>query len=894
MPIVIVKIASDRGRELLPSTVMSVGAHSFLELFESTVSGRLNLSSDSIVNIKLRSAATSCPIHVSSVDMNVIDLIHELNCKFVEFNTRSNDYTPAITNTITNPSLAASTTSSSVCTTPSRPNAFSLLMENTYHVPTKPDSGRLTGMHLLKCDVIDLVSSMGCGWTKASIQSGEATINKLVAALWYVDHAHQTFKGQGCRIPNVFAKFNGYNNYKKVHHTMPVIKSIRLGELISDLATIVGLPSMTSTRNKKLTEHIESLMQCLAKYKNHLDKDNVSHKDIFQKAKTPLRNVNMDADLQFLSPKHKTKGDSTYSTLNQYLLRSNDYVFLDLDRFTPEDHVKRRNYIKSLTLSVPTMLYRVAYGGSVGTLNFIWRTPAEDTLNRTQSNSQVVGQITTMLPKYSTRAMRKDFINRYVKFVKAPKSVLRNMFFEISGCEPTSESKEQALIDERCSEILLNSDDSELILDYRSLNGKEGDTKFEVFYSEMAKYFEEQNLQVQERRHGNELYLPLAISIEDLQSQIKKRIPPNTPVPNVETIRLQFQPNNQFQKTALKYSGRFNVKFRVQTRQARVSHPDARFAATMYRYMKNFACRYRQHTTFVCMDDKAIIPVGEPGIPISTGVRGHNKVLTPGEGARLVATDHDFHIAGIVPSVALVSKIPFNPNDSFFKGEIHVTTKDKVFQASSPSRHTTELVKILRKEYSSNGIDLTTPILCLMTDGGPDHRVTYETVKLALCVIFMQLDLDMIVALRTAPNHSWMNPAERCMSILNLALQHVALARSEMPEQYEKAIKNKSSLGAVRNLADYKTGFKDAFQESIGTVLKTLNGRFKRMKLKQEPLRVYKGASIESINDCVEIIHEITGSKVSSNLNSAELRKPDMKGFQVYIHKIFKCITSIN
>ena len=37
------------------------------------------------------------------------------------------------------------------------------------------------------------------------------------------------------------------------------------------------------------------------------------------------------------------------------------------------------------------------------------------------------------------------------------------------------------------------------------------------------------------------------------------------------------------------------------------------------------------------------------------------------------------------------------------------------------------------------------------------------------------------------------------MSTLNLGLQNVALARKEMPEEYEKLIANKSTLGAIRD-----------------------------------------------------------------------------------------------
>ena len=50
------------------------------------------------------------------------------------------------------------------------------------------------------------------------------------------------------------------------------------------------------------------------------------------------------------------------------------------------------------------------------------------------------------------------------------------------------------------------------------------------------------------------------------------------------------------------------------------------------------------------VDDKCIVPVGEPGTPISTSVRSHNRSLSLTTSG-LAALDHDFHIQGIVPSV---------------------------------------------------------------------------------------------------------------------------------------------------------------------------------------------------------------------------------------------------
>ena len=78
-----------------------------------------------------------------------------------------------------------------------------------------------------------------------------------------------------------------------------------------------------------------------------------------------------------------------------------------------------------------------------------------------------------------------------------------------------------------------------------------------------------------------------------------------------------------------------------------------------------FIVQYKEQIIhpFVCMDNKAILPAGEPGIPISTGVRGHSKVMAPAEGPALTCTDHDFHIAGLIPSVAFVCDTPERPED---------------------------------------------------------------------------------------------------------------------------------------------------------------------------------------------------------------------------------------
>ena len=113
-----------------------------------------------------------------------------------------------------------------------------------------------------------------------------------------------------------------------------------------------------------------------------------------------------------------------------------------------------------------------------------------------------------------------------------------------------------------------------------------------------------------------------------------------------------------------------------------------------------------------------------------------------------------------------------------------VGLKEAANEPSSPLRHCTELTKILSSEEDF----ANKPIILIYSDGGPDHRITYLTTKIALICLFLRCDLDFLAAVRTAPYQSWRNPVEHIMSILNVVLQGVGLMRKEMPAQFETAI----------------------------------------------------------------------------------------------------------
>ena len=260
-------------------------------------------------------------------------------------------------------------------------------------------------------------------------------------------------------------------------------------------------------------------------------------------------------------------------------------------------------------------------------------------------------------------------------------------------------------------------------------------------------------------------------------------------VPSEERLRLRFWPKNPYANNALRYTGQFNVKYAVQAWQMRKSHPDARYVAVILQYVKHFDVSWTEHIIMLYLDDKAIIPVGEPDKPISNGVHGHHRSLVTVGGPTLSALEHDFHLFGIVSSVSLVIEIPDSPNDSFFTGQPFVSSKDKITQPSSPYRHSAELVQLVRANYSDDGLSASKPVMIILSDGGPDHRVTFGSMHVSMVALFSRLDLDILVCMQMCPYQSWTNPAERVMPTLNLALQNVYLMRDKMDDKFERGIR---------------------------------------------------------------------------------------------------------
>lgn len=291
--------------------------------------------------------------------------------------------------------------------------------------------------------------------------------------------------------------------------------------------------------------------------------------------------------------------------------------------------------------------------------------------------------------------MRKQFFEHFGLVINAKPSVLAEMYqFLTNDCS-------QSTIDNHVSQklkFMFDSQDPEVVFDLRDINL--GRPRFyEPFWTQVEAFISKKALEaVDSRRHGTVCHFAAAFSVRDLWDQVLQKNP-DLEALSLKWIRLQFSPKNLFHKTAANHTGRLPIKFMVQSRQLHADHPDNHYCAAIFKYLKELAITFYEHTTLVCLDDKHNIKVGEPGFPVAAIDLG--KQVLVGINTSFEVGDHDFTKTKLTPSVALVCDVPNSISESFYRGKVIVTLKDAVFQPSSPSRHAAELDKTLTSTLGS-------------------------------------------------------------------------------------------------------------------------------------------------------------------------------------------------
>ena len=224
----------------------------------------------------------------------------------------------------------------------------------------------------------------------------------------------------------------------------------------------------------------------------------------------------------------------------------------------------------------------------------------------------------------------------------------------------------------------------------------------------------------------------------------------------------------------------------------------------------------------------------------------------------------------------LLCDIPDDPLASFYRGQPVFILKDSVFQPSSPFRHMAELVRIMKNDEERDDVP---PVMFFYHDGGPDHRLVYYSVMISYICVFRWLNLDILVAVQTAPYNSWTNPCERLMSILNLALQGVSTRRQECGS----ILSSCESMADIRKAAESKPELRTAVQECLKPVITEIEERFSRLHLKDRRFKKGEVASDDEV-ECLWSFASVIDNQLSmENTTKKEVMKA--KSFLEFVDK---------
>ena len=324
------------------------------------------------------------------------------------------------------------------------------------------------------------------------------------------------------------------------------------------------------------------------------------------------------------------------------------------------------------------------------------------------------------------------------------------------------------------------------------------------------------------------------------------------------------------------------MRFKLLSRNAHSEHVDGEYCARILKNMRFLAVELKLKLDpgsgiFIHGDDKSSFKIGDPGDGLAVVERSKGSW----DGKRPVqSSQHDFATFKGNPSVWLVSDIPDDPSESFYRGHVYVSVKDAVFEPSTPLRHATEMFQVLKHHYQKHGGEATIDtlkVLLLYTDGGPDHNVKFATVWLVLICLFRAADLDFLIASRTCPTMSWKNVVEKIMCVLNLALYGVTLVRSQMGDMEDAIVKASGSMAKIRAAAADDPDLLDACKLSIQPVKDLLHSRFQKLDLKGKAFGVFEAASkndlLTMLSFAFVVDSQLPGGEEGLSLKSNALHK---------------------
>ena len=169
----------------------------------------------------------------------------------------------------------------------------------------------------------------------------------------------------------------------------------------------------------------------------------------------------------------------------------------------------------------------------------------------------------------------------------------------------------------------------------------------------------------------------------------------------------------------------------VQQRNIRKFSPNYHYCAALYKYVKRLTVQFKEYSAFMSTNDKCKTKCGEPNFPFAAVTSG--KQVLVARGAVCQAADHDMSCITLVPTIILTHDIPDDVDKSWYRGIPHVYLKITATEPSSALRNAVEIENVLISKFGNK--QNIPPIILPYTDGGPEHRTAFLSVKIAMIAL---------------------------------------------------------------------------------------------------------------------------------------------------------------
>ena len=460
-------------------------------------------------------------------------------------------------------------------------NAFNVMMaaardaaEND--IPAPVDDPK-TNMDRLRNKVLSYFEEKGCRFPKNSGKGASSFVSRLCDILFYVDGQYSKVEAVISReklIPAIFKqKFTGFNCPQQSKHkkrTLSNLSEKKLESYAVQMREIMQgqryLDLMPWTAIKmQIVDLVVVIEQYCLRLRNQRLRTKIAQE-------TPKSRLEIEANVTVIKSK-SCPVDYMLSDLDKEVSDKDFYVPVAVREFLPTFNRRRvHELINELIrggLRVKSVHYVHHIGGNKPSLHFIWKVGENDLEGELINKcNQVIRSIESEIPVYERRITKKQFMYAF-GFIGNPVA-LRAIFKELTGDQSAPANLNQSEIDKRFTYAML-SEDPGIVVNLRHLPPEKKKDSFRDFFGETERYLSEEiGVAVQERRHGQQLYLAKAISLKDLHQRVTERVPPGTNIPSVKWMRYQFQPLNPRANTAKYYKASMEIKMMVQKRQVRL------------------------------------------------------------------------------------------------------------------------------------------------------------------------------------------------------------------------------------------------------------------------------------------------------------------------------------